>query len=287
MAQLTPQPIYRSLNVPGGLCVVRFAHVGRSNPVVCLRSLLEAVGMSWQRWEPCVLLLCRHQGWEAPRAPDAQRRRTRVLDGFRVPRLLPLLADAAAPIHPAAARRLTALSEVWGVDWVKTKEQGAATGASKDAVTARKSSGQPDLPPAQKNAHSAEFCLVPKNPKSTITRETEASVIALATAGMSRVDIARRLGISSASASLLARGKFRWSSAQAQRAASASAADLAAVPPADERSRATITRATEAQACALAAEGLSRRRIGRALGISAASVSLLVRGKYHFSNGAV
>jgi DNA-binding CsgD family transcriptional regulator len=114
-----------------------------------------------------------------------------------------------------------------------------------------------------------------------ITREIEARVLELVRSAMSCTDIGRQLGISKASVSLLARGKFRWSSRQAERPPLAETGSPAAIRAGR---RPFVSPEIAAQVPVLVAQGMSLQAIGLQLGISRTTASLLARGLYKVSS---
>jgi hypothetical protein len=210
---------YQLLLVPGGKCAVRFTRLGRREPVIDLRSLFQALGMGWTRWEAGAVLLAQQQRWELRRAHDAEKRRTRLLLASRVPALLQAIVPVARALHPAAAERTQALAGIWKSHWSVKAEETAfppSVKAYRPPVDTR-AAVQPQKP---------VYRLIAKESGVRITRGIEEQVLALSALGVSRSEIGRRLGISVASVSLLARGKYCF--AGQPRGADAAGASVAA-----------------------------------------------------------
>lgn len=269
------QPAWRTLNIPGGKTPVAYTYQGARHPVVCLRSLLAALGLAWATWRMLCMQVCDLRGWPLPPAQDAQGRPTHLLGARLAPRFLAALAPRVASTWPTGGNRLAMAAERLSV--------GHFENALPIAVTAPATPAQASAQAEAISAPSGPISPPPKKGTITITREVERQALALAAQGQGSAAIGRHLGISRAAASLLVRGKYRFAATQAQRPPLAHAAPMR---HARTGRPAKITADTGRQVLALHAQGYAQAEVARRLGISKATVNLLVHGKYQFAESA-
>lgn len=193
---------YWPLAVPGVGKALRVTRTGGVQPLVDLRSICECVGVSWLRWEAAMLVAAAQAGVEMRLARDAAGRRTRLAWFGQMPHLLSAIAPVMQTLRPAAARQIKDLRQMWRTRWPAAVAQTAFT----QPVTAAIARADSDTAPA---SGKRSYALIPKV-RPPITREVEKQVQDLTAEGLSRAEIGRRLGISAASASLLARGQYKF-----------------------------------------------------------------------------
>ena len=270
-------PNYRTLEIPGGkapLCLT-YRH-GR--PLVCLRSLLAALGLGW-RWAALCIRVCQLHSLFLHPAQDPAGRPQHLLGLRQVPRFLAVLAPQVAATYPAGGSRLAAQAVRLTVRYLDAAATKALTAPVNGSPDAGRASASPEAP----KALGAPFLPALKKGAVPITREVEFEVHALAAAGHSCSAIARELGISKAAASLLINGKYKFAAEQAVRPRLAED-----VPMLHARTGkpAKVTADTGRQVLALCTQGYAQAEVARRLGLSKATVNLLVHGKYQFARGA-
>lgn len=270
---------YRALELTGGKAPMYFTYRGGRHPLVCLRSLLAALGLGWRRWSTLCIRVCQLHSLFLHPAQGPAGRPTYLLGLRQVPRFLATLAPQVSATYPAGGSRLAALAVQWTVrylDAAATKKNTAAVNGPSDAEHA---SASPEPP----KPSSASISLARKKTATTITREVESHVLALAAQGEGCGAIARRVGISKAAASLLMNGKYKFAAEQAVRPRLAED-----VPMLHARTGkpAKVTADTGRQVLALCTQGYAQAEVARRLGLSKATVNLLVHGKYQFARGA-
>ena len=276
------KPQYRTLEIPGGRAPVCFTHQGARHPLVCLRSLLRALGLAWDTWWPLCMQVYDAHGWPALPARDAQGRLTRLLGARQVPGFLAALAPQVAQTYPAGGNRLAMAAAQLLVTHFESSAAGTLSPALKPPQDTPSDLPQVSTPSEAPKAPSAPISPVFKKPAVAITREVGSEVLALAARGQSRAAIARSLGISKAAATLLANGNYRFAAAQAERPRLADAAPMLHIRTG---APVKVTADTGRQVLALRAQGYAQAEVARRLNVSKATVNLIVHGKYQFAQG--
>lgn len=268
---------FQPLQLPAARCVVYFTRIGAREPAIDARSLFAALGMGWDRWHACAMAVALQHGLQLRLGRDVNARMTRLVWFSQVPRLLEAMEPVVELLHPAAARRIARLRVGWGSKWgqsVAPEPIPPAVNAGEGKVDA---TGGP-------TAGGAPHRLVMKPPVVRITREVEAQVLSLASAGLSGAEIARRLNISPASVCLLKAGKFRFAASELARPQQPLPSSVPGRVGRRRSGRPVITHETESLVTEMKGLGKSLSQIATELNISAASASLLARGKYQFSS---
>lgn len=272
-------PDYRSIHIPGAKAPACVTYLGGRHPQVCLRSLLSALGLSWQRWQQLCLQVADLHGWHLMPERDAQGRPTRLLGARQVPRFLSALAPHVAKMYPAGGNRLAVIAAPLSARYLDV----AAAKASLTPVNGAFDAGRASAPPVPPKSLAAPLLSGRKKGGVAITREVESEVLGLAAQGASCGSIARHLCISKAAASLLMRGKYKFAADQAPRPR---LADDVPMLHARTGRKATVTGDTGRQVLTLHGQGYAQAEVARRLGVSRATVNLLVHGKYKFAEGA-
>lgn len=198
-------PNYMLMHLPKGKVPVRY--IKRDDALlVDLRSLMETMGLAWLRWLDVLVAQVGSDQWPLEAAHDWKGRDTQLLEASHIPNCLGWVAQVAPKMYPLSGhshRRIDAVRRDWADCWYVTAPPRRITGF----VTGRSGPPSASLQPVAVEGSWAG------RRGQAITRDTAACVKDMLAAGKGRLEIAADLGISPASVSLLASGKYRFAKA--------------------------------------------------------------------------
>ena len=185
------------------------ADVGGGQSLVCLRCLLAAMRLSWQKWGGTVRVLARASGMRALRGLSPRGGSSLLLAAHHVPELLYKLCLVLADGYPSGSRRVCDVVE-WG--WVQSWADVQAAEHAKSLAGEMAEKNPEETPPAPSNEPQATPA-APDTPgavlraargryflRPTDLPEMRDAARRMRRTGHSFMQIGRRLGVSKATA---------------------------------------------------------------------------------------
>jgi hypothetical protein len=190
--------------------LVQLARIGKSDPVVCVRSVWALLGLSWPRWELLLQARCLNGGFKTWPAKDGQQRRTLLITWHKMPALLELMwGDLQAFAKGAAVNDAAKLIR----DWPDKRQLEAA----RQFITPSPETGHTQAPTCAETppeslvseGGSLAVVLAAKPGRVKILRTVHLpQALKLLDDGLNTVEIAKAMGISRPSVSQMINGTY-------------------------------------------------------------------------------